>query len=108
YLCDTYDLDNRSSRSYRDWVLVSSNRFSGWAAERTPIPIIVLNGQIVDSLVHGNCLWTESDARCGGCIGQWNELFTADINCTGRTNVYVAWKSIYEQKQDHVDFIEYS
>jgi hypothetical protein len=106
--CDVYDLNDRSSRSYRDWILVSSGRFSGWGAERTPIPVIVLNGVVVDSLVHGNCLWTESDSRCGGCIGQWNELYTPDINCTGRTNVFVAWNSIYEQNQDNMDFIEYS
>ena len=35
-------------------------------------------------------------------------MHTADINCTARTNVYVAWKSIYMQNQDNMNCVEYS
>ena len=103
-----YDLGDRSSRTYQDWVLVSSNRFGGWGVDRTALPSIALNGVLLDSLAHGNLMWAESDQRCGGCNGQYQEMHTADINCTARTNVYVAWKSIYMQNQDNMNCVEYS
>jgi hypothetical protein len=103
-----YDLANRNSDSYKDWILISSNRFSGWDANRTALPTIILNGTKVTSLCSGNLLWSESDSRCGGCNGQFSDLFTAPINCTGRTNVFVSWNSIYMQNQDNMDFMEYS
>src|SRR5207253_10326955 len=63
---------------------------------------------LLTALTDGNLMWEESDQRCGGCQGQYQEMYTGDINCTGRTNVYVAWKSIYEQNQDNMNLCEYS
>jgi hypothetical protein len=103
-----YDISNRGSDSYRDWVLITSARFSTWSAERTALPPIVLNGTMLSILTDGNLMWAESDQRCGGCQGQYQELYTADINCTGRTNVFIAFKSIYEQNQDNMNCAEYS
>jgi hypothetical protein len=103
-----YDLANRDSDSYKDWVLVSSNRFSTWGANRTTIPPIVVNGQLLSSLAYGNLMWEETDQRCGGCQGQYQEMYTGDINCTGRSNVFVSWYSIYMQNQDNMNCAEYS
>lgn len=103
-----YDLNSRSSLSYADWALVTVDRFTGWGTARTHLPSIVLNGSFLDSLAQGNLMWAESDARAGGGVGQYQELYTADIDCSGKTNVYVAWKSIYEQNQDNMNAAEYS
>lgn len=103
-----FDLDNRDSDSYKDWILITADRFRTWNAERTNLPTIILNGSKVTSLADGNLMWSESDSRCGSCNGQFADLFTAPISCVGRTNVYVAFNSIYEQNQDNMDFLEYS
>jgi hypothetical protein len=103
-----YNLDSRGSLSYADWALVTADRFNTWGTARTHLPSIVLNGSFLDSLAHGNLMWAESDQRAGGGIGQFQELYTADIDCSGKTNVYVAWNSIYEQNQDNMDAAEYS
>lgn len=103
-----FNLDDRDSDSYKGWILVSSNRFGAWNSDRTNLPTIILNGTKVTSLASGNLLWTESDQRCGSCNGQFADLFTAPISCAGRSNVFVAFNSIYEQNQDNMDFMEYS
>jgi hypothetical protein len=102
------DLDDRDSDTYKGWILVSSARFYTWDADRTNLPTIILNGSKLTTLTSGNLLWTESDKRCGGCNGQFADLFPAPINCTGKSNVFVAFNSIYEQNQDNMDFMEYS
>jgi hypothetical protein len=103
-----FDLANRGSDSYKDWILITASRFSGWDANRTALPTIILNGTKLTTLASGNLLWTESDSRCGGCNGQFSDLFTGPISCTGRSNVFVAFKSIYMQNQDNMNFMEYS
>ncbi|HEY5910115.1 MAG TPA: LamG-like jellyroll fold domain-containing protein [Verrucomicrobiae bacterium] len=103
-----FNLDDRNSDSYKDWILVSSTRLPGWGSERTDLPTIVLNGTPITSLASGNLLWAESDQRCGSCNGQFSDLFTGPISCAGKTNVFVAFNSIYEQNQDNMDFLEYS
>jgi len=103
-----YDLDSRSSKSYQDWALISADRMAGWGSDRTAKPTILLNGSPLESLASGSLMWAESDSRCGGCYGQYQELYTADINCTGKTNVWLAWNSIYMQNQDNMDAVEYS
>ena len=102
------DLNNRGSDSYRDWILITSSRMYTWNAERTDLPTIILNGTKLTTLTDGNLLWAESDSRCGGCNGQFQDLFTAPISCVGKSNVFVAFNSIYEQNQDNMDFMEYS
>ena len=103
-----YNLDNRDSDCYLNWVLVSSSRFSTWGSARTDLPPIVLNGTLLTSLTDGNLMWAESDQRCDNCNGQFQEMYTRDIDCSGKTNVFVAWKSIYEQNQDNMNCSEYS
>jgi hypothetical protein len=106
-----FSLDDRSSDSYADWVLISSARELAWGGEdRTDFPTIVLNGQTLSltNFLSGSLMWAESDQRCSSCWGQYQELYTADIDCSGRTNVFVAFNSFYEQNQDNLNLVEYS
>ena len=103
-----FDLEDRDSDSYKDWILITSSRFDTWDSQRTNLPTIILNGTKVTSLASGNLMWSESDSRCGGCTGQFADLFTTPISCVGRSNVFLAFNSIYEQNQDNMDFMEYS
>ena len=103
-----FTLDDRNSDSYKDWILVNSSRLAGWGAQRTDLPTIIFNGTKLTTLTTGNLLWAESDQRCDGCTGQFADLFPGPISCVGRSNVFVAFNSIYEQNQDNMDFMEYS
>jgi hypothetical protein len=103
-----FNLDDRSSDSYKDWILVSDSRLPGWGGNRASLPTIVLNGDKLTSLASGNLLWAESDSRSGSCNGQFADLFTGPISCVGRSNVFVAFHSIYMQNQDNMNFMEYS
>ncbi len=103
-----FDLNDRNSDSYKDWILVSNSRFNGWDGNRTNIPTIIVNGTELTTLTSGNLLWAEADSRCGSCYGQFADLFTAPISCVGRSNVFVAFKSIYMQNQDNMNFMEYT
>lgn len=112
-----FNLDSLSSDSYADWVLISNAREFSWGsgsvnepADRLNLPPIVLNGQLlsISNFLSGNLMWAESDQRCGSCWGQYQEMFTGDIDCSGRTNVFVAFNSFYEQNQDNMNLVEYS
>jgi hypothetical protein len=112
-----FNLDDLLSDSYADWVLITAARELSWAGapvgepgDRTDLPPIVLNGQLlsVSNFISGNLMWAETDQRCGGCWGQYQEMHTADIDCTGKTNVFVAFNSFYEQNQDNMNLVEYS
>jgi hypothetical protein len=118
-----YDLNDPSSDAYKDFVVITSNRldtvFSDSGTYSSPNlgtasgerrlvhPPIVLNGVLIDSLVHGNVAYADSDQR-QNAGGQVNVLFTRDYDVTGRTNVYLAFNSIYEQNQDNMGSVEYS
>jgi hypothetical protein len=103
-----FSLTDRNSDTYKGWILITSARMYTWDAERTNLPTIILNGTKLTTLTTGNLMWAESDQRCGGCFGQFADLFTAPISCVGKTNVFVGFHSIYEQNQDNMDFMEYS
>ena len=103
-----FSLVDRTSDSYKDWILITSTRMYGWNADRTNLPTVILNGEKLTTLTSGNLLWSESDSRCGGCNGQFANLYTPPISCVGRSNVFLSFNSIYEQNQDNMDFLEYS
>jgi len=106
-----FDLNNPKSDAYLDWVVITSNRlasvfpFDGY--RRLILPPIVLNGVVLDRLVHGNLAWAETDQRSNDG-GQVNVMFTSDYDLTGKTNVFVAFKNTYEQNQDNINSLEYS
>jgi hypothetical protein len=83
-----------------------------YGSDRGTTPLIFKNGAQVDRLFSGNFMYAESDQRdCnigGRGFGQFQEMYTADISCVGRTNVFLSWNSIYEQNQDNLDCVEYS
>jgi hypothetical protein len=128
-----FDLTDGSSDAWLNWLVVNTDRLEQIASGEdgtytsptpgytyTPIlgsatgprrlisPPIVVNGVLLDSLAHGNVIDADSDQRCNGCFGQYNVLFTRDYDCTGYTNVYVKWNSLYEQNQDNIGAVEYS
>ncbi len=106
-----FDLANPNSDSYKDFVVISSNRMAttfgdaGNSGRRVQLPPIVVNGQLLPSLVVGNALYAESDVRGGN---QVQAAITPDFNMTGRSNIFVAWNSIYEENQDSMGACEYS
>jgi hypothetical protein len=100
------NLNNPESDSYLDWVIISSNRFATvFDQRRLNVTSIVTNGHTVRSLINGNFAYAESDNRGGS---QVQVLFSPDYDLTGRTNVYLAFHSIYEQNQDSAASVEYS
>ena len=104
------DLNSPSSDSYLNWVVLSRERLAGItafnASQRLQVqPGQFVNGNEVTSLINGNFIYAESDVRGGS---QVQYLFTGDINCSGRSNVYVVFNSIYTQNQDNIGSVEYS
>jgi len=101
-----FDLTDPLSDSYMDFFVVGSNTlYTVFDHRRFDHPPIVLNGVIVDSLINTNAFWCDSDQRSGQqvCVA-----FTSDYNLTGKSNIFVAWKSAYEQNQDNIASLEYS
>ena len=99
------NIDNLHSDTYKNWVAISADRLQTLKAGALKFDPITLNGVAVDSLASGNLFYCESDARGGN---QVQYLFTSDYNLTGKTNVYAAFNSLYEQNQDNVAGVEYS
>ena len=118
-----FDLSDPTSDAYLSFVVISSNRVtsvftdsgtysspglgSATGERRLVHPPIELNGALVDSLVHGNTAYCDSDQR-QNAGGQVDVMFSPDYNLTGHTNIYVAFKSTYEQNQDNIGSLEYS
>jgi hypothetical protein len=108
------DLCNPNSDSYVNWVVINTNRLcgggpcNGFECDTLNQPPVAINGALIDSLAHSNILYFESDNRCNNCFGQVGMLFTSDIDCTGKTNVFVSWHSLYTQNQDNIGALEYS
>ena len=112
-----FDLHNLNSASYATWVVVERARFTsnfvGYSSH-TPVdysrvlsfnPNNVVNGQTVTNLATGRFVFCTSGYRDGN---QVMYLFTPDFNLTGRTNVHVAFNSLWEQNQDNIAALEYS
>jgi hypothetical protein len=107
------DLDDPNSDSYMNWVVISRARVQSigdagkWdAPERLQVqPGQFVNGVEVTSLVVTNFCYAESDQRSGS---QVQYLFSTDVNCSGRSNVFISYYSTYEQNQDSIGSVEYS
>jgi hypothetical protein len=103
-----YDLNVSKSDAYLDWVVISLGRLTSvFGGDRRDLPPIVLNGVLIDSLIHENFAYAESDNR-QNTGGQVNMMFTGDYNLTGVSNVFLAFNNIYEQNQDNLGSVEYS
>ena len=104
------DLSDPRSDSFLTWVVISRERLAGitafTASQRLEVsPGQFVNGKEVTSLINTNFIYAESDVRSGS---QVQYLFTADIDCTGKSNVFVVFNSIYTQNQDNLGSLEYS
>jgi hypothetical protein len=109
------DLNNFHSDSYMDWVVISRSTLSNlWAvtpdggdfvAVTNVAPSQVINGSLVTNLIDGNFIFAVADR---GGAKQVQYLFSPDYNLTGKTNIYVAFNSIWTQNQDSLAALEYS
>jgi hypothetical protein len=108
------DLCDPTSDSYLNWLVINTNRLcaggpcAGFECDTLNQPPIAVNGVLLDSIAHDNIAYFESDNRCNNCYGQVGMLFTSQIDCTGRTNVFVSFHSLYTQNQDNIGALEYS
>ncbi len=103
-----FDVLNPNSDTYLGWTVISREtvQAASWdAARRLNVSEAYVNGEQVTSLVNGKFAYAESDNRGGS---QVQYLFSPDYNLTGKTDIYVAWNSIYEQNQDSLGAVEYS
>ena len=99
------NIGDLKSDTYKNWVVVSADRLRGLKSGIFDQPAITLNGVKIGRLGSGNMLYAESDARGGN---QVQYAFTGDYDLTGKSNVYVAFNSLYEQNQDNINSLEYS
>jgi len=104
---DNFDLDNPNSSSYLDWVVLTKERFARVFDNRrlNVAPWQVVNGQVLDTLINGSLCYGESDNRGGN---QYQLLFSKDFDLTGKTDIYLSFRNIYEQNQDSLGGVEYS
>ncbi len=107
-----YDLDNPGSDSYLDWVTITTERVlaigtSGrWeGTRRTAHPEMFVNDIPISGIASNKFIYAESDTRGGSQI---QYLFTKDYDLTGKTDLFVAYYSMYEQNQDSIGSVEYS
>lgn len=100
------DLSDPNSDAYLSFLVLSSDTIASvFSSKRFEMPIIYLNGVLVDELINNNVLWMDSDVRSGTQVGV---AFSKDYDLTGKNNIFVSWKSIYEQNQDNIACVEYS
>lgn len=118
------DFGNLGSAAYAEWTTVDAARFNGsfitynnpdnppdWGTDyqrvNVPNPANVVNGQILNEpLARGRFLFSTSGYSIGR--SQVMHITTPDYNLSGRTNVQVAFKSLWEQNQDSIAAVEYS
>ena len=118
------DFGNLDSAAYANWTAVDAVRFDGrfiaysdpntpdgeatdYNRVNLPNPANVVNGKVLrEPLAKGRFLFGDSGYRRGAA--QVMYLYTPDFNMTGKTNVHVAFKSLWEQNQDSIAALEYS
>jgi hypothetical protein len=113
------DLQDLNSKAYANWLVVSRDRFTqpflsydshepttDYERVLSVNPRIVVNGQVVRDLISGRFAFANSGYRSGG--NQYMVLFTPDFDLRGKTNVHLAYHSIWEQNQDSMAAVEYS
>ena len=102
-------LDDTSSSSYANWVVINTNRLLSLPLETSRrlqiAPGQIINGTAVTALLQDNFIYAESDTRSGS---QVQFLESPDFNCTGKTGVTLVFYSAYEQNQDSMGAVEYS
>ncbi|MGZ8937721.1 MAG: hypothetical protein ACXW32_00765, partial [Limisphaerales bacterium] len=117
------DLGNLDSTTYARWTVVHVNRFfspfvtysnpdnpESWEEDYFRVldfaPNYVMSGTLVRDFAVEKFAFANSGYRNG--LSQVLELYSPDFNLTGRTNVHLAFNSIWEQNQDSIAGVEYS
>lgn len=118
------DLGNLDSATYARWTTVAADRFNGsfvtysnpdnpdgWETDYrrvlTPNPFNIVDGKVLNGpLASGRFLFGNSGYRNGR--SQVLYVSTPDYNLTGKSNVHIAFKSLWEQNQDSIALVEYS
>lgn len=122
---ESVDFGDLGSAAYSKWTVVSADRFTGsfvtygnpdnpanWGTDYQRVLAVnafnVLNGVVIDQpLAKGRFLFGNS-GYANEASAQAMYLFTRDYDLTGKTNVHVAFKSLWEQNQDSLAALEYS
>jgi YVTN family beta-propeller protein len=112
-----FDLQDLNSATYAKWTVVDRARFaSNFLSYNTHTPVDysrvlsfnpnnVVNGQTVTNLATGRFVFSTSGWRNGN---QVMYLYSPVLDLTGRTNVHLAFHSLWEQNQDSLGALEYS
>jgi hypothetical protein len=117
------DFGNLDSAAYDTWTVVAASRFTGsfvtysdpnspqgWMDDYQRVlsvnPANVVNGVWIQNLAQGNFLFGNSGYRNGS--SQVLFLQTADFDLSGKSNIHLAFHSLYEQNQDSFGSVEYS
>jgi hypothetical protein len=117
---DVGGLQDLNSACYTNWVVVNSARFNSpmlTYPEHTPetdyqrvlLPndANVVNGAILEDLAQGNIVFGNSGYQ-DSAASQIVYLFSPDLDLAGRSSVYLAFHSLWEQNQDSIGAVEYS
>lgn len=118
------DLGNLDSATFGRWTTLAADRFQGafvtysnpdnpdgWETDYrrvlTPNPFNVVDGKVLDGpLATGRFLFGNSGYRNGR--SQVLYVSTPDYDLSGKSNVHIAFHSLWEQNQDSMALVEYS
>lgn len=116
----TIDFNDLHSAAYTTWTVVDSARFNNalltyashdptddYKRVLSPNPLSVVNGVIVEPLAQGKIAFGNSGYR-DDSLSQIMYLFSKDFNVAGKTDIHLAFNSLWEQNQDSIGAVEYS
>jgi hypothetical protein len=99
-------LTDPTSDAYKSWIVITTNTLqTAKGGAPLVVPPILVNGSFLTAMANNQLCYAESDSRGGS---QVQMLFATNINCTGRSNVFLSFHSIYGQNQDNIASVEYS
>ncbi|HTH47167.1 MAG TPA: hypothetical protein VMB21_06625 [Candidatus Limnocylindria bacterium] len=116
------DFTDLGSAAYQTWTAVNADRFTGsfktygdptssstdYQRVLSVNPRNVLNGKVFNApLASGRFVFGNSGYQ-NGDASQVLYLFSPDFDLTGKSNVFVSFKSLWEQNQDSIAALEYS
>jgi hypothetical protein len=116
---DALDLNNITSDSYLGWTVVDRSRFEAGGnldSRCLYVSVDYLNGVLITNLIDGHCAFAASTGRKGNnnlaagppFYNQIQMLFSPDFDLRGKTNIYLAYNSIWTQNQDSLGAVEFS
>jgi Concanavalin A-like lectin/glucanases superfamily/Immunoglobulin domain len=111
-----FDLCVPISASYENWLVIDSEPLcgtgicagKGFECDTFNQGPVELNGVLITNLASNNFLYFESDNRQQFDRGQIGMVFTPDIDCSGQSNVYLCFNSLWMQNRNSFGSIEYS